>query len=414
MKKTLLFVAVATLFAFSCQKENENEPSQQQEAFTFTASIENLTNPTKADIDASYDLIWRTGDQIGIYVNGWAEDSHQQFDLVGDGGSSVGSFVRNQAGGWFKTTDAIVAYFPYGGGNNYSAGNLYITLPEHFGTDVAPAYTSGKMLTPLVAPVVYSGTEWVYNPIEFKHAGAAIKVTINNLPAGAHSISLSADQPVWGYYHISPAVAGTVDMEENSPGVNDSNTTSWLHFASANISREFVFIFPVPAMTTPDLTFSIYDENDILVWRGTASNQLSINHGDILVMPARTITPYKQFNAVSDTWMVQGNMTDNSWSSDVPVITDGTKFIAKGLSFPANGEFKIKHPGSSWDESWPDGNYKINNDAAGTYDIVFTNSEVLKVTLSRSPYPDASGFGKGSDISSSPNVLTGDFEDYFN
>ena len=103
MKKTLLFVAVATLFAFSCQKENENEPTQRQEGFTFTASIENLTNPTKADINASYDLIWRTGDQIGIYVDGWAENSHQQFDLVGDGGTTVGSFVRHQDSGWFET-----------------------------------------------------------------------------------------------------------------------------------------------------------------------------------------------------------------------------------------------------------------------------------------------------------------------
>ena len=97
MKKLLFVVAAATLF-FSCQKEifNDNPASQR---FTFKASIEALISPTKADMNASNQLVWAEGDQIGVYVNdeGWT-DKNQPFTLVGTGGSTTGDFEWANSG----------------------------------------------------------------------------------------------------------------------------------------------------------------------------------------------------------------------------------------------------------------------------------------------------------------------------
>ena len=416
MKKLLFAVAVATPLLFAC--EVEMVPVEQDEnpvaLASFTASIEDVASPTKADLSGS-NLVWATGDKIGIYVSDYGE-YNQAFTLVGDGGSSSGSFVRDQNGGVFESEHAESAYFPWGGGNNVSKdnGHFYITLPEHNGSDAEPTYTSGKLLTPLVAQVTRTGD--AYDPIAFKHAGAAVKLTINNLPVGAHSVSLTADQPIYGYFNIDPTNVGS-GMVENSAGVNDGKTTTWLHFAPPVSATPFTFIFPVPALSTPTLTFSIYDKNDVCVWSRKASSQSSVGRAEILAMPALTITPYKEFDQISS-WGVCG--THNSWAGDTPMVTevDGNIHIANDITFEANAEFKIRTVGS-WtkDFGYSDlastdglGNGDGNNIkilAAGTYDIIFdstTDNEKIKVVASEIDYPDAGTMPHHSSIKNAKNL----------
>ena len=65
MKKLFYFVAVATLFVVSCEKEiNLVEQTQNNEPLTFKASIEQLTDQTKGSINASSRRCRKDGGQF--------------------------------------------------------------------------------------------------------------------------------------------------------------------------------------------------------------------------------------------------------------------------------------------------------------------------------------------------------------
>lgn len=423
MKKIFIFAVLAAPLFFSCAKEMEKALEQEPEKtpvanVAFKASIESLNSPTKADINASNQLVWAAGDKIGIFVNDDWADKNQPFVLVGAGGSTTGAFEWDvDPAQDFTNTKATVAYFPWGGDNNVSQSDshFYISLPEHNGSDLDPTYTSGKMLTPLVAQVTRTGDE--YDPISFKHAGAAIKVIINNLPAGAHSISLTANHPVYGYYNIDPANYAD-GMVENSAGVNDGKTTSFLHFAASDAERPFTFLFPVPPLPAAStLYFNIYDKNDVRVWGAGAktSGDVALGRAKVLAMPALSITAYSEFDQKS-AWGICG--THNSWAGDTPMVceVDGNVHIANDITFEANAEFKIRKNGdwAQGEYGWSNidgtdgleeasGNIKVLN--AGTYDVILnTSTHKIKVVASDIDYPDAGTMPHHTSIKKATNL----------
>lgn len=383
MKKILFIVAVATLF-FSCKKELE-PTAPATDRFTFKASIEQLAEPTKADINAANQLVWATGDKIGIYVDdqSWT-DKNQPFTLSSGAGTTQGEFSWDNTGTF--SDKAAAAFFPWEGTgsdkNNVYGGIMYFKLHDAY-----YEYSSGKMLTPLVASL--NGST---DPIHFKHVGAAVKVTINNLPAGAHSIGMEVNgQQISGNYQINPEEAGSASLALDG-SVDNTKNSLWLNFEPSASEREFTFVFPVPTLTKPKLSFKIYDKNDILVWSKNLKAQTSdLGRSDVLVMPATDITAYAQFKTFSEEWTVIGTANGSNWDVDFPMKTDGNVCIAKGLPFEANGAFKLRKNGA-WDESFPSSNYVVSE--AGTYDIIFDPSatkdeDKLKVVVSgECPYPE--------------------------
>ena len=403
MKKSLFFVAVATLFFASCQKElNPSEQTVSNDTPCFKASIEQLADfETKATINASNQLIWATGDKIGIYFPDWGE-KYQAFTLSDGIDTPNGTFTRDQSGD-YSPTDATVAYFPWRAGTNMYEGNLYFELPSEYWS-----YDNGDMLTPLVASITSS------NNISFKHAGAAVKLTVNNLVSGTYAVKMSVyDKQISGYYHINPSNAGTDAMV-----LNDSENTS-LNSVTLNSWKStgaFNWIFPVPELTKPKLKFEITDDNGVTVWKKSLAAQANdVNRGEILVMPAVSITPYSQFT-LNTTWGVSGD--HNSWG-DTKMVSDGTLFIAKSVTFAANQQFKVRKDGawttsygydqlngvlaesngkSKWHVNAVAGteNNNIKITTAGTYDIIINTSDSdycgykaheIRVVQNGFPYP---------------------------
>ena len=383
MKKSLFFVAVATLFIASCQKEiNPAEQTRNNEPLTFKASIEQLQDQTKGTINASNQLVWAAGDQIGIYFDSWGSNKNQSFTLSSGEGSTEGEFTIDT--GWsFTPTDATAAFYPWddndnagdGTNNNVSHGTVYFTLHEgNYG------YSNGKMITPLVASLSSSSN------ISFKHAGAAVKVHINNVPAHSKSIGMSVEgQQVHGYFHIDAANAGTGALEVNGGVADNSKNSVWLNYWNGS-QTAWDFIFPVPELTKPKLTFSMFDDNNIEVWHKSLKAQSSdLHRGDILVMPAISITPYADFTKDATTWTYSGKINGSAWVDNVPMYTNGKFSVLSGLTFAAGDEFKIRK-NKAWDESYPASNKVI--DAAGTYDIIFNiETKAVSVVAHQCPYP---------------------------
>lgn len=422
MKKAFFLLAFATLFISACQKEKDpassSEPKTTQESFTFKASIEGMGADSKGTINASHQMLWATGDKIGIYVNddGWV-DKNQPFTLSEGAGTTEGTFTWDNSGSF--SDKATAAFYPWQGtgsdNNNVYGGTMYFKLRESYSS-----YQSGQMLTPLVASLDNSSS-----PIHFKHAGAAVKVTVNNLPAGVHSIGMSVDgQQIYGDYSINPSNAGA-DAITLVGASEDTQNTVWLNFTNGSESK-WDFVFPVPEITSPKLSFQMWDENDILVWsKNLKAQSRDLGRGDILVMPPLDITPYTQFDAVDAHWSVSGD--NNSWG-DTPMVTNGTLCIAKGVSFESDGAFKIRYDGA-WETNYGGTFTELGADIsgvpngsnisvpAGEYDIFFnTSNNKIRVVTSKCPYPVASGFGKGSNLHTSQDLTDGgtkDFGTYF-
>lgn len=386
MKKVFYLVAVATLVFLSCQRIDEDATPQ---AFTFKASIENFA--TKADMNDANQLVWAEGDKIGIYVDddSW-ETKNQPFTLSAGANTPSGTFEWDY--GPFSNQYAAAAFFPWEGqgsgyNNAYYQGDgdgliMYFKLRDSY-----DGYTSGRMLTPLISKLETSSS-----PIQFKHAGAAVKVTINNLPAGAHSIGMTvADQQVFGDYHINPAYAGTDALTPDETADLSKNTV-WLNYAPAETARKFTFIFPVPELTKPKLSFQIWDKNGILVWSKKLKAQTSdLGRADVLVMPATDITPYSQFNTVSEDWYFCGSINEDDWTNDILMITDGRYCILGGVTFKAGNKFKIRKNQDDpyWGEAYPSSDWVVTEDYAGLKTVIFdtTTKAISVVNATDCPYP---------------------------
>ena len=399
MKKTLLFVAVATLFFASCEKEITTSDQNTHNAPCFRASIEQLVDSdTKAAINASNQLEWATGDKIGIWFPSWDDNNYQSFTLSGGEGTTEGTFSIDT--GWaYNPSDATVAYFPWSAGTNMYEGNLYFELPSAYWS-----YDNGDMVTPLVASISNA------DAISFKHAGAAVKLTVNNLVSGTYAVKMSVyNKQISGYYHVNAANAGTDAMVPNTAENTSLNNVTLNSYKG---SGAFSWIFPVPELDNPKLKFEITDDNGVLVWKKSLAAQANdVSRGDILVMPAVSISPYEQFVS-NNTWSVTGD--NNGWS-DTKMVSDGTLFIAKSVTFAANEQFKIRTYGAwtttyGYDElNKTDGKDKWHKNAvagtennnikittAGTYDIIFNSSATeycgyaaheIRVVQNGFPYP---------------------------
>lgn len=412
MKKSLIIVAFATLFVASCQKENEPAAQNaENKPLSFKASIEQLEEPVKGTIDASNQLVWAKNDLIGIYFPDW-EDKNQPFKLNdSDAGNTVGEFTiataANPSGAtatcayypWWDTESGSTAY-PSSSQTNVWEGIVYFKLKsEYYG------YSDKKMLTPLVAPITSSSDN-----ISFKHAGAAVKLTVNNLVSGTYHTTMTvAGKQITGGFHVNPANAGTdalaLDVAEDA-SQNHVTLHAW------KSSGAFTWIFPVPELSKPKLKFEITDENGVPVWSKSLKAQANdLGRGDLLVMPAIDVTPYANF--VQDdacTWSFSGNINGGTWQDDIPMVSDGKYWILAGFTFKEGDEFRIRKD-KKWDEAYPEGsgnNWVFTSSNAGAKDIIF-NSETheIKVVSHKFPYPEV-------DLSSMASTVTmdGNMEDW--
>lgn len=410
MKKIIYLVAVAALFLLSCQKEINPANDATSDGLSFKASIEQLTPDTKAAINSDNALVWAENDMIGIYFPDWG-DKNQPFKLnAADAGKVDGTFSIASAADPSGAT-ATAAYFPW-----WDTESLSATYPSSSQTNVYEGivyfkmkneyygYTDGRMLTPLVAPISSSS-----DVINFKHAGAAVKLTINNLVSGTYHAKMSVTgKQITGDFHVNPANAGTdalaLDAAEDATK-NNVTLHAW------KSSGAFSWVFPVPELTAPKLSFEIIDNNGVTVW--TASQKAAGNdlgRGDILVMPAKDITPYGKF--VQDDaceWSFSGNINGGAWQDNVPMMKDGKYWILAGCTFKVGDKFKIRK-NKLWDEAYPSSDWLFTAETgAGAKDIIF-NSETkeIKVVAHSFPYPESDL----SSLSTSSIKMDGDMGDW--
>ena len=277
MKKLFIFASVVVLSIVSCSKHDVNEEPIIRNGIVLGANIEQPNVDSKAVLDGSLNTLWATGDVIKVNIangdNSWNADI--DFTLYSGNGSASGTFHTADE---YSETDHWdnYAFFPWyytnsagtvvETGTNMGGDGFYFNLPDAYYN-----YTSGQSFVPLIANMSGSGKH--PTSIDFKYVGGAVILNLNKVPGAAKSLGMTvAGKSITGWQgKISVAEAGSAQIT----AADGSNNSIWFNFDdSGTEDRSFKFIYPVPVInTSSDLTFTMYDKNDLKIWEKTALSQ---------------------------------------------------------------------------------------------------------------------------------------------
>jgi len=299
MKKSFTIAVAILATIVSCSK-TENVTSEKIHGFTMGAELEQTSPANKADLNNSLQTLWATGDKIGIHiqngVNDWSTD--QMFTLASGNGTTSGTFHCDEEYNESDHWDTF-AFFPFSyvssGGSTDTGSNvggdqkMYFNMPNAY-----YEYTSGKSFLPLLANLGESGVKHPTSA-SFKYVGGAVVLNLTKVPGAAKSLGMSIDGVKINGWQNGVA-QNTVGSASGIITGGDGDNTTWLNFdSSGSEDRNFKFVFPVPTISsTSNITFTMFDKNDIKIWQKTASSQPAIGRAQALVMPDKAVSPIPQ------------------------------------------------------------------------------------------------------------------------
>ena len=281
MKKFFVILTLASLAFIGCNK-NGLDSDNITKPFTIKAYADEIG--TKATLDGSLNIKWATDDRIcvAMYEDGEYTPWEREFRLVDGAGESDGTFalVGEETPGENTRFNAIYPKFD----NTFDTGSGINPLEAKIKLLDSYTWTENTIFAPMVA----YGTTTDKKGLHFKHVGGAVKVTINGLPKGTTKVSLTSDKDITGIFTCT--VADTPSAI-SSPVSNAGNTVSFT-FDALGSSTNRVFYFPTPTLAAPSFTIKVYMGETLIYQRATKAAQPDITRGDLLVMPAMTVSPY--------------------------------------------------------------------------------------------------------------------------
>ena len=310
MKKFLFFsLAAAAIFA-GCAKSIEDEaieaPLRGTRFVTLKAAAE--TTDSKVAYAGETTFGWQAGDCIGLYVYDHANNSrlYVPADFAGNDGDTNGDFTLTLADeqDYYK-----VAWYPYFEVNADWTDAGVLTLD--FNSQKAfSTLKAGEMPMPMVA---YFPDDTDKASLQFKNVGGLVKITVNNVPANARYFKLVADKQISGPFalDLENDQLGTVECTLQS-GSAGSNAIEYIYEDGA--TTELNLYYPVPVGNFK-FGFEIYTEAGIVVYKKeieATSNENTIERGDILRMPAITVT-----DVAPEYKLIGYREGDDTWSTNL-------------------------------------------------------------------------------------------------
>lgn len=277
MKKSLVIVAAALVFASACQKEQLAPEGN----FSIKASREACVD-TKASVSDAGAFAWVSGDAIGLY-NGSGFN-----ELKSSTGGETVTFTGTVVG-----TPQTCAIFPYSVTKTASS----VTLPASY------VWKDGDAPTPMYAEYNASG-------LEFKHLGGLIKVTVAGIPATATKFVFEADKDITGVFDIT---AGAI----SSSSLTYKGKVEFSFTAGTATTMSFYIPVPVGTYTAK---VSLKDASDNVLWSFAGSTPNKVTRAKLIVMPTLTITS------------IPGSGEGSATSVSVPANYNGTFYLPETSS----------------------------------------------------------------------------------
>ncbi len=233
MKKTFKFfvIAAAALTAAACAQEVAS-PEEGLVADTFTATIE--SKDTKTSINEANYTVWTGGDAVTVFTNDFGA---HKYELVDGANTNAGTFAASSTAAQSK----IAAIYPHNEANAYDGEKFTVQVPsEH-------QYVEGEISKAPMVGIFADGS------VAFKNAGALIRVTATNIPAGFHTVTLTSE---------NVNLSGEMTVVENNLTAGayaEANNSVSITWTPVDKKTDMEFYFPIPVATFSKLTVTATD-----------------------------------------------------------------------------------------------------------------------------------------------------------
>lgn len=233
MKKTfkLFAIAAAALTAAACAQEVAS-PEEGLVADTFTAIIE--SKDTKTSINEDNYTVWTGGDAVTVFTNDFGA---HKYELADGANTNAGTFAASSTAAQSK----IAAIYPHNEANAYDGEKFTVQVPsEH-------QYVEGEISKAPMVGIFADGS------VAFKNAGALIRVTATNIPAGFHTVTLTSE---------NVNLSGEMTVVENNLTAGayaEANNSVSITWTPVDKKTDMEFYFPIPVATFSKLTVTATD-----------------------------------------------------------------------------------------------------------------------------------------------------------
>lgn len=310
MKKIgIMLSAAAALMMAGCAKDM-TETTEVGAVGTLYATVEGSDNTTRVGFDKSGKFYWSEGDQIGVARGGLTELDFTALKINSGVGTGNASFSGDDV-----PTEGYAVY-PYSADHHMSAfGDLiFYSFPSEYNyTKVDTDFFSAEQ----GSGNSFNAPMWGKiegNSVHFKHLGGVFCVKIDKMPSASGTFTFSADQNIYGTYHIdlsgSENPAFTVDAALSAGTTGKSVTIT---FDGATVGESGVFYIPVPTGDYTNVTVSVSDQD--------GGNKISIPCGNFHIDRAMLKALYPKVAAGGSTTVDSAGDVATTISSTSPAVT---------------------------------------------------------------------------------------------
>lgn len=266
-----LLTALAVAAIAGCAKNEPaapNEPVGGEEVRTpegtsLTAVIDSEEDADgKAAVADGGAVTWTKGDALSVYDG----SAFQTFTLEGAGGSASGTFVAEN-----PVAAQGVAVYP-AGAHSLSGNNLTLNLPASYTLE-----STGDANTNV--PMIATG-DFATGQLSFRQVGGLFRFTHYTVPPAARKFVFKSE----GFKINGDFV---IDITEAAPELASESTSSaaesivTVNFPAPADTTEMNFFIPIPTGAYNNLTISLLDASDQVLWTTTTGSTSGTSTIDI-------------------------------------------------------------------------------------------------------------------------------------
>lgn len=339
-------LAALTLGISSCTNEELSDSSKVIGNDRIVVDLPGATTRTHMDETNRNKVLWTTGDEISIFSVSGNQCTNNKYTLSSGEGTQSGEFT----GGFSEGSTKKAAFYPYVDGTTFDGSKISFNMSNNLTLDANKPTENNK------APMACIISDDAQDKISFKNAGALLDITVKNIPTEYKKIVLTSKG------ENAPSISGAMEIEfsDGNPTLKVAETattaatnedkTVAISFTLTD-SKDLQFFFPIPAGNYPELSLTLYKDNDstgtkLRSFKGDSDNELTVNKGerlyatvifdkvtgDIAASVNSTSDVKEAFNN-ADAVSVTGEITGSNNTVTVPTATSGsTGETTKSLS----------------------------------------------------------------------------------
>ncbi len=316
MKKYILLLS---LLAVSCSMEESFVPEILEYHNTvFTAVAEDFGgNGTRSMVDSEGKFTWSKDDRINVWAENGATGAFFTFTLdEGSDGQYDANFRGTLPEGYVITDCAI---YPASDRHVYSGGKFMLHLPSEYG-DFDTEYSPNLNAIMIAREMIVDGE--VSPPSVFRHLAGVLRLTLDNVPAGAAQVVFTANVGVTGDFEVIPSREEGIRTAE----LTESNNTVSIKFKPLEHSRAAAmdFYFPLPEGDYAGFSVALQDKDGNVLWSKAVEKTNKITRRTLSSLPKVSCMTTEEIEREALMALYKATDGDNwtnneNWCSDKPL-----------------------------------------------------------------------------------------------